>query len=86
MIYPGAPSLGVRSSEPASLPLKNHDVLRIVMDRVWNSRGRAGSGFGQSGSGSGPVFANFESRVRVLHCRVSGFRRVYHLCKKGAIF
>ena len=61
-------------------------TLVVVMDRVWNSRGRAGSGFGQSGSGSGRVFANFESRVRVLHCRVSGFCRVYHLCKKGAIF
>ena len=52
------------------------------MDRVWKSRGRAGSGFGQSGSGSGRVFADFESRVRVLHGRVSGFCQVYNLCKK----
>ena len=52
------------------------------MYRVWKSRGRAGSGFGQSGPGSGRVFADFESRVRVLHGRVSGFCRVYNLCKK----
>ena len=54
------------------------------MDRVWKSRGRAGSGFGQSGSGW--VFANFESRVRVLHGRVSGFCQVYNLCKKVDFF
>ena len=46
------------------------------MDRVWKSRGRAGSGFGQSGPGSGRVFADFESRVRVLDSRASGFCRV----------
>ena len=49
------------------------------MDRVWKSRGRAGSGFGQSGPGSGRVFADFESRV-------SGFCRVYNLCKKVDFF
>ena len=56
----------------------------LVIDRVWNSRGRAGSGFGQSGPGLGRVFANFESRVRVLHCRVSGFCWVSISCKKWA--
>ena len=50
--------------------------LWLVMDRVWKSRGRAGSGFGQSGPGSGRVFADFESRVRVLDSRASGFCRV----------
>ena len=53
------------------------------MDRVWNSRGRAGLGFGQSGAGLGRVLANFESRVRVLHCQVSGLGRVSNLCQKG---
>ena len=61
-------------------------VYWLVMERVSKGRVRDRAGFRQSGSGSGPVFANFESRVRVLHCRVSGFRRVYHLCKKGAVF
>ena len=56
------------------------------MYRVWKSRGRAGPGFRQSGSGSGPVFAYFESRVRVLPCRVSGFGRVSNLLKKEAYF
>ena len=37
-----------------------------MMDRVWNSRSQAGSGVGQLELGSGLVFANFESRVRVL--------------------
>ena len=57
-----------------------------MMYRVWKSRGRAGPGFRQSGSGSGPVFAYFESRVRVLPCRVSGFGRVSKLWKKGTNF
>ena len=48
--------------------------IYIVMDRVWKSRGRAGSGFGQSGSGR--VFAYFESRVQVLDSQVLGFCRV----------
>ena len=56
------------------------------MYRVWKSRGRAGPGFRQSGSGSGRVFAYFESRVRVLPCRVSGFGRVSNLWKKGTNF
>ena len=56
------------------------------MYRVGKSRGRAGPGFRQSGSGSGPVFVFFQSRVRVLPCRVSGFCRVSNLCKKGTYF
>lgn len=43
-------------------------------------------GLEKSGSGSGPVFAYFESRVRVLPCRVSGFGRVSNLWKKGTNF
>ena len=35
---------------------------------------------------SGRVFADFESRVWVLHGRVSGFCRVYNLCKKVDFF
>ena len=56
--------------------------LVLVMHRVWDSRGRVGSGFGQSGLGLGRVFAYFESRVRVLASRVSGFCRVSNFTMK----
>ena len=56
------------------------------MQRVSNSRVRDRLGFRQSGSGSGPVFVFFQSRVRVLPCRVSGLCRVSILCKKETYF
>ena len=45
-----------------------------------------GSGFGQSGLGLGRVFAYFESRVRVLASRVSGFCRVSNSTIKLGFF
>ena len=58
----------------------------LVTQRVSNSRVRVRHGFQLPGSGSGPVFVNFQNRVRVLPCRVSGFCRVSNLPKKEAYF
>ena len=65
---------------------RNNYDLHLVMERVSNSRVRGRQGFRQSGLGSGLVFVFFQSRVRVLPCRVSGFCRVSNLCKKEAYF
>ena len=57
-------------------------VYYVVTQRVSNSRVRVRHGFQLPGPGSGPVFVNFQNRVRVLPCRVSGFCRVSNLCQK----
>ena len=54
----------------------------LVTQRVSNSRVWVRHGFQLPGPGSGPVFVNFQNRVRVLPCRVSGFCRVSNLCQK----
>ena len=58
----------------------------LVTHRVSNSRFRVRHVFQLPGLGSGPVFVNFQSRVRVLPCQVSGFCRVSNLPKKEAYF